>query len=117
MALSLTMRLLKNRLELRHVSTETFGTVATLESIKGGSRAQLDKAFASKLVIPEATVDELYRLWLEIEGMIDGFLPYALDASDGTRPHSSLQCWRASIALVGMTTSDVAEENKPDSAK
>lgn len=116
MALSLTMRLLKNRLELRQVSTEIFGTVATLESIKGGSRAQLDKAFRGTLTIPEATVDELYTLWLEIEAMLDGFLPYSLDTSDGTRLHSSLQCWRCSVRLVGMT-SDVIENEPSNSAK
>lgn len=112
MALSMTMRLLKSRLELRGVSNETFGTVATLEGIKGGSRAQLDRAFANKLVMPEESADKLLKLLHEIESMLDGFLPYSLDASDGVRLHSSLQCWRASTTLVGMITPDV-EENTP----
>ena len=114
--LSMTMRLLKSRLELRGVSFETFGTVAVLEGIEGGSRAQLKKAFSGTLTIPEATVDKLYKLWLEIEAMIDGFLPYNLDSSDGVRLHSSLQFWRASIRLVGMIT-DVEENEPSESAK
>lgn len=116
--LSMTMRLLKGRLDLRGLSFETFGTVAVLEGIEGGSRAQLKKAFSQKLTIPEETATKLWDLCREIESMLDGFLPYSLDASDGVRLHSSLQCWRASTALVGMTiASDIADENTPTSAK
>lgn len=116
--LSMTMRLLKGRLDLRGLSFETFGTVAVLDGIKGGSRAQLKNAFSQRVTIPEETATKLWNLCRELEEMLDGFLPYALDASDGIRLHSSLQCWRASTALVGMITSDVAEENTPiESAK
>ena len=117
MALSLAMQLLKSRLSVREMSTEVFGTVATLEGIKGGSRAQLDKAFTNKLTIPEETVVKLYDLWREIESMLGGFLPYSLDTSDGTRLHSSLQCWRCSVRLVGMTASSDTENEPIDSAK
>lgn len=110
--LSLTMRLLKGRLDLRGLSFETFGTVAVLDGIKGGSRAQLKNAFSQRLTIPEETATRLWNLCQELEEMLDGFLPYSLDASDGVRLHSSLQCWRSSVMLAGMTAS-VAEENTP----
>ncbi len=89
------MTRLKNGLTLRDMSTDVFGAVATLEGIKHGSKAQLNKAFSDRFVMPGESAQKLWDLWCELEALIDCLLPYRIDLSTAERVHSQLLLFRA----------------------
>ena len=112
------MTRLKNGLTLREMSTDVFGAVATLEGIKHGSKAQLNKAFSDRFVMPGESAQKLWGLWCELEALIDCLLPYRVDLSTGERTHSQLLLFRAAamagaFQVLGLENNSGSSDTEP----
>lgn len=89
---------LKQRLDLRGMSTEQFAEVAKLEGIANSSRRHLDRVFRDERTMGGDVAEKLWSLWTEIEALqfwtYAAGLPFRVDLSDGVRVHEWLQTIR-----------------------
>jgi hypothetical protein len=94
---------LRQWLNSRRMTADSFSTLAQLDKISGASQSRLNQALNKGRSFDNSTAEQLLALRTEIEALVQAVAPIPLDLSNAQTVHDLLKARRAGELQISVT--------------